>query len=590
MVRNAADLDPLEASATPISPDPSLRSSRNKRHRELVASGMSEEEAAAAMIAEDRARFKANRPSGPSDDIREAVRRGQLYPQEAALLGREREIEDDAASLGMEPSRSTPPMWERAAADQDRAGNYMFRHSPAGLVAVPSLRNSRPSQPAPVSRDELIDAGLLAETELGPATADGLPRARGVPFRTAAEARQYVTRRPLSPEEQAAAREAGIIDATFAPSQRDKDREAAGEGAFWNEDGTVSYRTLAPSPTENFLPRDQSPMDFQRPFVPAQREATPAIPGAIGRPGRREDLEAPLSVNGVARRDQNGRLQPRFVAHPMPGPNGTRYAYVPSDATRQYNQELREEQRLARQATAAGVDEDALAAMSPAERRRAVRDARRSRDAQAMDNVRAVGMLTGGQPSWGPGGTGTTAMQLLQEPQEWRNLILAQNLAPRIDGTTPLTVQAHNAEEAIRLLRAAQLSDGGNSELNDVRERAGNAAAAEAESKLSTPAQADIERERNGGKLPAASPAGVAVLKDIEEKYIGPVAMPHEVNAAVEAAVAEGIARDEAERFFDRRRANVVDWAFGPGTIDSIFGPPKPSPAKPATGGGQVPR
>ena len=61
-----ADLDPLDAAASAITPDPSVGRRRYARHRELVASGMSEQAAAAAMLAEDQADAVAQAQDAPA--------------------------------------------------------------------------------------------------------------------------------------------------------------------------------------------------------------------------------------------------------------------------------------------------------------------------------------------------------------------------------------------------------------------------------------------------------------------------------------------------------------------------------------------
>ncbi len=388
------ELDPLDAAASPITPDldvrrqpdPDIQRQRSARHRELVASGMSMEEAAAAMVAEDGARIRAQR----------------------------RAAEDSAAASWAAANAPTDPLDE------------------------------------PRTVEELRDMGLFGESEPGPRTVDGMPVRRPQEFTTEREAQGYTTRTPISATDRAF-RNGGLLrgdpTAAFEPSQRDIDMEARGFLPVFGPDGSVGYSVASSDPASS-------------------------IPGAPGRRGRRADLEGPLMRDGkpVYQTDAGGNVVKDKDGFPVPapmyesqnvlGPTGMMYVYRPSEETRAYNADLADEQRIRRQANAAGMSADDIAAMDPAARRRAVSDARDARQRQLLDNVRAVGMLTGGQPSWGRGGTGTTAMQYLQMPQDWRNAVMAQNLAPGLDGTTPLTVEATSNKNAMRLLTADLLREG----------------------------------------------------------------------------------------------------------------------------------
>lgn len=132
-VSGPADLDPLEAAAAPITTDPHVR--RYQRHKQLVAQGMTEDQAIDAMLAEDR-EARRQPPQPMAQDIRDAVGRGTLYPQEAELVMRDRETEDTAESLGMPRRNSLPQHLHDAAAGNDMVGRFRFVHSPTGLQAV----------------------------------------------------------------------------------------------------------------------------------------------------------------------------------------------------------------------------------------------------------------------------------------------------------------------------------------------------------------------------------------------------------------------------------------------------------------------
>jgi hypothetical protein len=83
----------------------------------------------------------SNDPEGrpslpPADGLRQAVGRGSLYPEEAALVAREAEIEKSAAELGMPQQYTLPQHMRDAAAGNDMVGRFRFVHSPTGLRAI----------------------------------------------------------------------------------------------------------------------------------------------------------------------------------------------------------------------------------------------------------------------------------------------------------------------------------------------------------------------------------------------------------------------------------------------------------------------
>jgi hypothetical protein len=327
---------------------------------------------------------------------------------------------------------------QRRAAEESAAASWAAANAPTDPLDEPR------------TVEELRDMGLFGESEPGPRTVDGMPVRRPQEFTTEREAQGYTTRAPISATDRAF-RNGGLLrgdpTAAFEPSQRDLDMAARGFLPVFGPDGSVGYSVASSDPASS-------------------------IPGAPGRRGRRADLEGPLMRDGkpVYQTDAGGNVVkdkdgfpvpvPMYEAQNVPGPTGMMYVYRPTDELLQKNAALNEEQRIRRQANAAGMSADDLAAMDPAARRRAVSDARDARQRQLSDNVRAVGMLTGGQPSWGRGGTGTTAMQYLQMPQDWRNAVMAQNLAPGLSGETPMTVESNSNRNAMRLLTADLLAEG----------------------------------------------------------------------------------------------------------------------------------
>lgn len=167
------DLDPLDAAAAPIPTDPEVRrkmAERARRHQQLMSGGMSEEQAASAMIAEDRARMRRSGPAPLAPDIRSAVGRGSLYPEEAELVAREREIEDSADSLGLPRVDTLPPAMRDAASGDDMIGRFRFVHSPTGLRAV-DTSPSEAEQRASFTRWANAEPGSDRQRQYSPAGA-----------------------------------------------------------------------------------------------------------------------------------------------------------------------------------------------------------------------------------------------------------------------------------------------------------------------------------------------------------------------------------------------------------------------------------
>jgi hypothetical protein len=407
------DLDPLDAAATEISPDP------------VVAPA-------------PRMAARMGRPRVSEQDQLQSMR-GEKERRISAYVARGMSPEDAARKVFAEMTTSFPELdafEESRLTFNDRYDSALAARREAQQAALTRTPTDPLDEPRTV--EELRGMGLFGESEPGPSTADGMPVRRPQEFTTEREAQGYTTRTPISRDstDPATFDFATGRPAAFAPSQRDRDMAARGFEAVYGDDGTVGYSVAAPI-----------------------NEANP-VPGAPGRRGQRADLEGPLMRDGKPVLGKDGNPVPMYEAVPVRGPSGTHYVYRPTDELRQKNAALNEEQRIRRQANAAGMSADDIAAMDPAARRRAVSDARDARQRQLVDNVRAVGMLTGGQPSWGRGGTGTTAMQYLQMPQDWRNAVMAQNLAPGLDGTTPLTVEATSNKNAMRLLTADLLREG----------------------------------------------------------------------------------------------------------------------------------
>lgn len=136
-----------------------------------------------------------------------------------------------------------------------------------------------------------------------------------------------------------------------------------------------------------------------------------------------------------------------------------------------------------------------------------------------------------------------TMLNGMDPEQRQRSL---QYMAP--GGALAAQVDARNLEAAAGLARNAVMGVLGQAGANNP------AAAAAIESGLPLDQQVQLTRDRNGGTLPANSPAGVALLQQIENDVIGPFATEAEVDQAVRQAVAAGIPLADAEAHFAPRR------------------------------------
>ena len=197
--------------------------------------------------------------------------------------------------------------------------------------------------------------------------------------------------------------------------------------------------------------------------------------------------------------------------------------------------------------------------------------------ARRQDAWRAQSMLAGGQPTGGPRGTkaAANAWTMMGDPgitadqrSSLRYMLPGGQLAAQVD--------ASGNAQAFALARQMALGAGFQDHSSPAAQAALTAKAAQAQEALPPEAAAEAERARNGGVLPATSSAGQRLLRKIETEYVGSFALESEVGSAVDAAVAAGVPRAEAEQFFSRRRKSWSEWAgFG--------ADPTPPAQKPAT-------
>jgi len=89
--------------------------------------------------------------------------------------------------------------------------------------------------------------------------------------------------------------------------------------------------------------------------------------------------------------------------------------------------------------------------------------ARRDKEQSRLERWQAISMLAGGNPSRQQFAMGNAFLNM---PSDWQNAVSATALRPDMDGTTPLTVDANSAKNAMRLLNAEMIGQGG---LGDTR-------------------------------------------------------------------------------------------------------------------------
>lgn len=84
--------------------------------------------------------------------------------------------------------------------------------------------------------------------------------------------------------------------------------------------------------------------------------------------------------------------------------------------------------------------------------------ARRATEQERLERWQAISMLAGGNPTRQQFAMGNAFLNM---PSDWQNAVSAKALRPDMDGTTPLTVEANSAKNAMRLLNADMIGQGG---------------------------------------------------------------------------------------------------------------------------------
>lgn len=277
--------------------------------------------------------------------------------------------------------------------------------APAAQVAAPPALDP---DMEPLTADELRDRKQNPYSEPGVRMPDGTAVRPPAQFRNERSARAYNTRTPVTDQ----TRDQVLPDAAYHPSMRDEAMAARGFFPVYAPDGSVSYSVGTGS--EALYEQD---LDRR------------GIPGSPGRLGPRRDLQ------------ETDPSRPGFTLEPVRGPTGTNYIYKQNEAAQKQQAGYMQEQQIARFADASGLTEAELTAMTPEQRRSAVRGAKRSDAAGREEAWRAQMMLGGGRPTGGVGGSKAVVNALESLPDDQRNsslryMLPGGQLAAAVDGRT----------------------------------------------------------------------------------------------------------------------------------------------------------
>jgi hypothetical protein len=392
------ELDPVAASSTPITPDPRTRS----KPRINYSPASADPEA----IDEVRRRLIAN---GIDPEMAQAMAEQQVLDNKQGEFDR----------LDAPGNARQARQQQAAAAEHQRKidSGYVPTTNPDGSVSYQMAQDMEP-----LTAQELRDRKQNPYTEPGPRTLDGSPITRPRQLSTEREARNYNTRPQVTDDNRKGRRSS---DAAYMPSPRDLAMEARGFFPVTNPDGSVSY-SVGTGYYEEGNPRTSADADEGR-----------QIPGGLGRLGPRADLE------------------PGFELKEVRGPNGTVSVYRQNEESKAKQAAYMAERQIARFADASGLTEAELAAMTPAQRRSAVRGAKRADASDREEAWRAQMMLGGGRPTGGIGGSKATVNAWLNLPEDQRASAMRYMLP---GGQLSATVDAANATQAGRMAQQAMVA------------------------------------------------------------------------------------------------------------------------------------
>ena len=402
-------VDPLSAADTPITPDPTpgpKASSKGYATREAMIARL----VAAGYTAEEAAKVV------DAELARSGPRPEGMWAQDNSPAG--------MANLRQRIANQR--------ASERRMGMFEDNYNAAtGAPAKPAIAPPpMDSDQVPLTAQQLREMGYNPYTEPEVNMPDGSKAAGPRQLMNEREAAAYNVRTPNGP-------------GWYNPSGRDEAMMARGYRPVMAQDGTVSYR-LGPGGEVD------------------------GLPGAPGRGGRREDLEAQMrKADGTPMVDANGDAIPRFRVENMSGPLAENNSvYVQSNEARAKQEAYRRERQLYRDAEIQGVSPAALLAQSPGDygdltaggqrgrigARAANEGARQAAAAKREEAWRAQMMLGGGRPTGGIGGSKATVNAWLNLPEDQRASAMRYMLP---GGQLSATVDANNAAQAGRMAQAA---------------------------------------------------------------------------------------------------------------------------------------
>jgi hypothetical protein len=416
-----ADLDPVEAADTPITPDPvagPARSVNRAAGRTVAGQLYSPSEAVRGMQVGDMTREQAQRHRVRTVDPDLSV--DNRVDENAIAIIAERHMAsgvDRATAIAMARDHvlrakqevrndmDSAPATDRSRAAEARQSRFEEDYgvatgapSDSGLDGQDGSGrdwgNWKPGMPLPTvggggmrSGDD-SQRGRGYQKVPGPRTPDGKPTAQGDTMWNPEAIEQYTTRQQ-DPE-----------TGMYSPSPKDSDMQKRGMVPVFNDDGSVGYSVAYGT----------------------------GMQGGPGRAGPRKDLE-----------------KAGWVQETVEGPTGPQQVYRPGDKAKARYKEQDDDRARIRLAKRAGISGSEAMGMS-------VDDLRRSAKAAGIDNYnarnnawKAQSMLAGGQPTGGLGGSKAITNALMMLPEDERNASLRYMLP---GGQLAAGVDAQNMQNA----------------------------------------------------------------------------------------------------------------------------------------------
>jgi hypothetical protein len=419
------DLDPVEAAAAPITPDPIAgpvagpgrnRSRADYATDAATAGGLySPSENVASMDVTDvpppAPVGNASAPAG-YDEWAAATAEAETGKTKAERLAEIDALErrQDAQKASYDQATGMPSPGGSGLAGTDEAGR--------------DWSNWRPGMPLPPAGGRSMGPGDDSQRGPGyrrvpgPRLPNGLPAEQGDVIYDPEEVARYRTRTWNNER------------ARYNESPEDRDNYKRGRLPVYNPDGSVGYSTG---------------------YMPGALESAPGqmnIPGAPGRAGNRPDLEAKGWEKAT-----------------VDGPTGQQEVYRPGKGAQYRYQEQSDDRARVRLAKQAGISGKDAMGMPLA-------DLRRSAKAAGVDDYnarnaawKAQSMLAGGQPTGGRGGSKAITNALMMLPEEQRNdslryMLPGGQLAAGVDAQN-----MQNANDVIKRFMTSGAAAGANNPL-----------------------------------------------------------------------------------------------------------------------------